>query len=209
MTDPGQPPFILPEGGSPPPPPPPPGYGYGPPPGYPNHPYGGPPYGWDGPPGRIRHTGISILLFICTLSIYAFVYNFSVHSEMRRHSGRGIGGGVALLLTFVANVAMPFVTAAEVGSLYSRRGEAQPVSGWTGLWFVLPSLGGNLSGFGFFFILLFLIPFASGPDAGFVAVLAIWLIAIVIGAAIWFVKTNGALNDYWASLGVTADGRYV
>lgn len=197
--------------GGPPPGYPPPGYpppGY-PPPGYPQpgYGYGYPAYGYygDGPPGQIRRTGISILLFVCTLGIYGFVYNYSVHDEMRRHTGRGIGGGVALLLTFLAWVAMPFVTPAEVGSMYIRRGQQPPVNGWTGLWTVVPWIGGYLM---YFFVIF--ASFASTPansDFGNVAAgaaigLLVWFGAVIAGGIIGFVKTNDALNAYWASLGV-------
>ena len=198
MSDQG-PPYVLPEGGAAPPPP---AYGYGPPPGYPNYGYGPPPYGWDGPPGKIRPTGISIVLFVCTLGIYTFVYNYSVHSEMKRHSGRGIGGGVALLLSFLAYIAMPVVTAAEVGSLYSRRGRPQPVSGWTGRWVVVPVFVGQFLQFALVFLL-----FEYNSSAPFVVLLVIWLIALVGGALLWFIKTNDALNNYWASVGVGYPGR--
>jgi hypothetical protein len=203
---------------------PPPGYapppGYGPPAGSP--PYGGPPYGgppptgWqgagylpygyygDGPPGKIRPTGISILLFFCTLGIYGFVYNYSVHDEMRRHSGRGIGGGIALLLSFIAAIAMPFVTAAEVGSLYSRRGQQPPVSGWTGLFAVLPVMFGYFGQIVFACVIFPFLLFSSsdGLSITLVAIFVVWLVVVVGGGIFWFVKTNEALNNYWISVGV-------
>lgn len=135
---------------------------------------GAPPAGSYPPPapgpavvGRIRGTGISILLYVVTLGIYGYVWYYQVHDEMKQHKhGDGLGGGLALLIAFLAGIAMPYVTAAEVGGLYERRGQAKPVSGWTGLW-VFPG------------------------------------ILIIVGPIIWFVKTNRALNDYWASLGAT------
>lgn len=171
------------------------GYGYGP--------------MWVGPPGRIRPTGTSILLFVCTFGIYGLVYNYSVHDEMRRHSGRGIGGGVALLLSFLAYVAMPFVTPAEVGSLYERRGQAPPVNGWTGLWTVVPWIGG--------YVLWFMVAFSSfAADSntddisslagGFIIGFLVWIGAAIAGSVVWFVKTNDALNKYWASCGVASAG---
>jgi hypothetical protein len=195
--------------GAPPPgyQPPPYGYGYPPPTGW----YGGgyQPYGYygyygEGMPGKIRPTGISILLFVCTLGIYSFVYNYSVHNEMRRHSGRGIGGGVALLLTFFAHVAMPFITSSEVGSLYSRRGQPAPVSGWTGLWGAAPFLFGVLGQILALFVFLPLVLFGSftAGGVGIVTVIVAILVAAVVGGIVWFVKTNEALNDYWASVGV-------
>jgi hypothetical protein len=165
--------------------------------------------GW-GPVGRARPTGTSIAPFVCTLGIYGFVYNYSVHDEMRRHSGRGIGGGVALLLTFLAGVAMPFVTAAEVGSLYARRGLPEPVRGWTGLWAVAPSAIG--------YVLFVIFVGAAGvfrvqtsPDAtspslstGTAAALGVgflvYLGVLFAGGIVWFLRTNGALNRYWESV---------
>jgi hypothetical protein len=89
-----------------------------PPPGYAPPAYG---YTYDGPPGRVRPTGTSLLLFVVTLGIYQYVYNYKVHDEMKRHSGRGIGGGIALLLTFLAGVAMPFLTRTRSATCTSAR----------------------------------------------------------------------------------------
>jgi hypothetical protein len=104
------------------------------------------------------------LLAIITFGIYSLVWFYSVHSEMKRHSGQGIGGGVALILGFFVGIVMPFITSSEVGGLYARRGQAKPVSGATGLWYF--------------------------PG---------WF--ILVGPLVWFIKTNGALNSYWRSLG--------
>ena len=73
-----------------------------------------------GPVGQIRPTGISILLYIVTLSIYGFVYYFKTHDEMKRHSGDGLGGGIALVLAIFVGFVLPFTMASEVGNLYRR-----------------------------------------------------------------------------------------
>ncbi len=86
------------------------------------------------PLGKIRGTGVCILLAIVTLGIYTFVWYFKVHDEMKRHSGRGLGGGIALLLTFFVGIAMPFLTSSELGDMYEAQGQPKPVSGATGLW---------------------------------------------------------------------------
>ncbi len=117
------------------------------------------------PIGQIRSTGTCILLTVVTLGIYTLYWYYKTHSEMKEHSGTGIGGGVALLLAILVGIVMPFLSSSEVGGLYERRGQAKPVSGVTGLWFLL---------LGWFFL---------------------------VGAIVWFVKTNSALNDYWRSLG--------
>ena len=166
-----------------------------------------------GPPGQIRGTGVTFLLFVVTFGIYGYVYNYKVHDEIKRHSGLGLGGGIALLLTFIASVAMPFLTPNEVGGLYSRRGEKPPVRAWTGLWVTLPTVVG--------YIVLFSLLAASGgfssstnadgattSSAGSAAAIGVgflvFALAALTGGIVWFVKTNGALNRYWASVGVRA-----
>jgi Domain of unknown function (DUF4234)/Cytochrome b(C-terminal)/b6/petD len=114
--------------------------------------------------GKIRSTGVCILLAIVTLGIYPIVWYYMVHDEMKRHSNDGLGGGVALILAILVGFVMPYVTSSEVGALYARRGIKKPVSGTTGLWYFPGSL-------------------------------------ILVGPLIWFIKTNGALNTYWRSLG--------
>lgn len=113
-----------------------------------------------GPVGTVRSNGVAILLFILTLGFYGLYWNFSVHCEMKRHTGQGIGGGLALLLSFVPLV-MTFLTPSEAGGLYRRQGRPEPVSAVTGLWTFLP----------------------------------------LIGALVWFIKTNNAINEYWRSVG--------
>jgi hypothetical protein len=116
------------------------------PPGYgtPAHPpYGTPVYppasyqppGWSPPIGKVRGTGVSILLYIVTFGIYGYVWWYLVHDEMKRHKGSGLGGGLALLLSLLVGIVMPYLTSDEVGELYERRGQKKPVSGLTGLWY--------------------------------------------------------------------------
>ena len=179
-----------------------------PPPGYGPSPYG---YAYDGPPGRTRPTGTSILLMVVTLGIYAYVYNYQVHDEMKRHSGRGIGGGVALLLSFLAGIAMPFLTPHEVANLYERKGQRPPVKALTGLWVLVPALAGYVLFFVGFVLLLATASADPRPDHGTdpsvlaIVVLVLMLLLVfggsVAGGIVWFVKTNNALNAYWETLG--------
>lgn len=118
----------------------------------------------NGPLGKVRATGTCILLAVITFGIYSLVWFYKTHDEMKRHSGQGLGGGIALLIAIAFGVASPFITSSEVGELYQRRGQSKPVSGLTGLWYF--------------------------PGA-----------FIIVGPIVWFVKTNGALNAYWRSLG--------
>lgn len=114
--------------------------------------------------GKVRGTGTCILLMIVTFGLYSLYWYYATHDEMKRHSGQGIGGGVALLLAFFVGIAMPYINSAEVGALYERSGRGKPVSGATGLWYFPGML-------------------------------------ILVGPIVWFVKTNGAINSYWRSLG--------
>lgn len=159
----------------------------------------------DGPTGQQRPTGRCVLLIIITFGVYGYIYIYKVHEEMKRHSGRGIGGGIALLLSIIASITMPFITPAEVGALYARKGRPEPVRGWTGLWFLGPFLVGYLLAA---VILLVIAPAkpttgasgstgASGLSAPFVVSFLLYFVISLCGAVTWFIKTNGALNQYW------------
>ncbi|WGL50719.1 DUF4234 domain-containing protein [Nocardioides sp. BP30] len=89
----------------------------------------------DGPPGKVRSTGLCILLTVVTLGIYPLVWFYSVHEEMKRHTNHGMGGPLALVLAFFISFVMPYLTSGEVGGLYERTGRARPVSALTGLWY--------------------------------------------------------------------------
>lgn len=122
----------------------------------------------DGPIGKVRSTGTCVLLTIVTLGFYTWYWYYKTHDEMKQHTGNGIGGPIALILTIFIGIVMPFLSSNEVGGLYERKGQPKPVSAATGLWYIL---------LGWFFL---------------------------VGAIVWFVKTNGALNEYWKSQGATA-----
>jgi len=91
--------------------------------------------------GEVRETGMSILLYVVTIGIYGLIWRYKTHDELKRYSGEGVGGGLALLLAFVPFVLF-FVTPREIGRVYERRGQKAPVSGLTGLWLLLPLAGG-------------------------------------------------------------------
>ena len=118
----------------------------------------------NGPVGKVRGTGVAILLCIVTLGIYSLYYYFATHEEMKKHTGEGLGGALGLVLAIFVGLASPFLLSHEVGGLYERTGQSKPVSGATGLWVI--------------------------PGA-----------IILVGPIVWFVKTNGALNAYWRSVG--------
>ena len=142
-------------------PPPPPAYGV---PAAPPPPAYGLPAQYGGDPshvGTVRSTGTCILLYIVTLGFYGLYWWYRVHEDMKRHTGRGLGGVVALILGIFVGFVMPFFTSSETGNMQEAGGRPRTVQGLTGLWILLP----------------------------------------LVGAIVWFVKTNGALNDYWRSRG--------
>jgi hypothetical protein len=124
--------------GSPPP------YGQQPPP-YGQQGYGGQPMPGvpayaqyarpQGPIGQIRPTGMIVLLFFVTFGIWGFIYYFQTHEEMKRHTGDGVGGVIALVLSLFVGIVSPFLLSHEVGELYARRGRQPPVTALTALWF--------------------------------------------------------------------------
>lgn len=85
--------------------------------------------------GKIRGTGMCILLAVITLGIYQLVWWYSTHAEMKRHTGQGLGGGLALVLAFFVGIVMPYVSSSEVGNMHERAGMRKPVGGATGLWY--------------------------------------------------------------------------
>ena len=95
-----------------------------------------------GPRGRVRGTGVAMLLYVVTFGIYGLYWFFAVHDEMKRHKGTGLGGGLALVLGLFLGIVMPFLSSQEVGELFDRRGLARPVSGVTGVWIFVPLVGG-------------------------------------------------------------------
>ena len=109
-----------------------------------------------GPVGTVRSTGTCILLTIVTLGFYTWYWYFQTHEEMKRHTGNGIGGPVALILAIFVGIVMPFLTSNEVGGLYERRGQAKPVSAATGLWALL---------LGWFFFVGLIVWFVKTNDA--------------------------------------------
>jgi len=93
------------------------------------------------PLGQPRGIGFGILIFIVTFGIYGFYWTYKTHEEMKQHTGEGVGGVVGLVIYLIAGFVTPFVIPSEVGKMYRRDGKEPPVSGWTGLWILLPLAG--------------------------------------------------------------------
>jgi len=86
------------------------------------------------PLGEVRGVGSVILLTMITFGIYGILWNFRTFTELQRHRGQGVTGGVGVLLA-LAGVS-PFVLGSYVGKAYEEADYEPTVSGLTGLWFL-------------------------------------------------------------------------
>jgi hypothetical protein len=96
----------------------------------------------DGPLGQPRGIGFGIIIFIITLGIYGLYWSFKTFDELQEHTKKGLGGGLALVIAVIVGVAIPFLASSEVGNMYAADGREKPVTGMTGLWILLPIIGG-------------------------------------------------------------------
>jgi hypothetical protein len=94
-----------------------------------------------GPLGQPRGVAFAIVLSIVTLGIYHLYWIFKNFDEMHRHTGKGIGGVLALVIAIVIGPVIWFVMPSEVGRMYRDDGGPGPMTGWTGLWLLLPIVG--------------------------------------------------------------------
>jgi len=95
-----------------------------------------------GEPGHTRSIGLSILYAIITLGIYALVWVYKTHNEIKRYSGNGVGGVIGLVIYILISPVTFFIVPSEVRYMYEDLdGQKSPVRGLTGLWFLLPLIG--------------------------------------------------------------------
>lgn len=95
-----------------------------------------------GEPGHTRSIGLSILYAIITLGIYAIVWVYKTHDEIKRYSRNGVGGVIGLVIYLVISPVTFFVVPSEVRYMYEDLDSGtSPVRGTTGLWFLLPLIG--------------------------------------------------------------------
>jgi hypothetical protein len=94
-----------------------------------------------GPIGKQRSVLFVILISIITLGIYHLYWVYKVYDEMKQHTGKGVGGVLGLVIAIVINPVNWFVMPSEVGRMYRDDGRGAPVTGWAGLWMILPLVG--------------------------------------------------------------------
>jgi hypothetical protein len=87
-----------------------------------------------GPLGQPRGVGFGILMYIITLGIYSYFWSYKTAEELKKHTGDGIGGVIALVIQFVISPVNAFIFPSEIGKMYVKDGQTPPVNGWTGLW---------------------------------------------------------------------------
>jgi len=92
--------------------------------------------------GKLRSPVAVILLSLVTLGIYSLYWQYASFKEMKAHAGERIGGGLGLFFAIVIGIVNVFLLPSEVGHLFAREGEKQPISGLTGFWVFLPIIGG-------------------------------------------------------------------
>ena len=100
-----------------------------------------PPAAAAGPVGKPRGIAFVIIISIITLGIYFLYWLYKTGEETKKYSGDGLGGVLWLVIGLLIGIVMWFVAPSEVGKLYSREGQHQPVSGVTGFWMLLPLIG--------------------------------------------------------------------
>ena len=97
--------------------------------------------GPQGPIGQPRGVAFVIVLSIVTFGIYHLYWIYKNFDELQRHTGKGIGGVLGLVIAIVLGVVIWFVLPSEVGRMYRDDGRVGPMAGWTGLWLLLPIVG--------------------------------------------------------------------
>jgi Domain of unknown function (DUF4234) len=90
--------------------------------------------------GRHRNPLVVLLLMIVTLGIYGLYWIYISFAEVRAHRGKGTSGIVGLLLALIP--VSIFLLPSHIGDMYAEAGKTKPITGYTGLWALIPLIGG-------------------------------------------------------------------
>jgi hypothetical protein len=90
--------------------------------------------------GRHRKPLTVLLLTIVTLGIYLLYWIYITFAEVRAHRGKGTSGIVGMLLALIP--VSIFLLPSHVGDMYAEAGKPKPITGYAGLWALIPLVGG-------------------------------------------------------------------
>lgn len=91
--------------------------------------------------GVVRKPIVVILLSLVTFGIYYIYWQYVMFKEMKEYSGQGAGEVVGLIFALLLGIVNIFLLPVEIGQLYRREAQQEPVTGMTGLWIFLPFVG--------------------------------------------------------------------
>ena len=72
------------------------------------------------PLGQPRGIGFGIVMYIVTLHFYSWYWAYKTCDEMKKHTGDGIGGVIALIVQILLSAINGFVIPSEIGNMYKR-----------------------------------------------------------------------------------------
>jgi Domain of unknown function (DUF4234) len=90
--------------------------------------------------GRHRSPLAVILWSILTLGIYLLYWIYITFAEVRARREQGVAPIVGLLLALIP--VSIFLLPSYVGNMYAEDGREKPITGLTGLWALIPLIGG-------------------------------------------------------------------
>ncbi len=90
--------------------------------------------------GRHRNPWAVILWSILTLGIYLLYWIYITFAEVKARRGQGTSGIVGLLLALIP--VSIFLLPSHVGDMYAEAGKTKPITGYAGLWALIPLIGG-------------------------------------------------------------------
>jgi len=90
--------------------------------------------------GRHRSPLAIILWSVLTLGIYLLYWIYITFAEVHARRGEGVGGFLGLILALIP--VSIFLLPSYVGDMYVEAGKTKPITGLTGLWALIPLIGG-------------------------------------------------------------------
>lgn len=89
--------------------------------------------------GRHRNPLAVLLWMVLTLGIYGLYWIYISFAEVRARRGKGVSGFVGLLLALIP--VSVFLLPSYIGDMYAEDGKSKPITGYAGLWALVPLIG--------------------------------------------------------------------